>query len=71
MTDIRRFTTIIIRKNGLYLVGRELHDGPPVWSRYRWDAYGTRDREKARDLARDYGGVMVLFNPIVGQERIL
>jgi len=71
MTDIRRFTTIIIRRNGEYLVGRELHDGPLKWSGSRWDAYRTRDREKARRIARKIGGTMVLFNPIVGQERIL
>lgn len=69
--DIRRQTALIIRKNGEYLVGRKLYDGPLRWSGSPYDAYRTRDREKARRLAMVTGGIVVLFNPIVGEMRIL
>jgi hypothetical protein len=68
---IRTQTALIIRKHGRYLVGREMYEGPLVWSLSRYDAWKTRDREKARDIARKVGGIVMLFNPIVGQERIL
>ena len=65
MTDIRRKTCIIIRKNREYLVGYKLYSRELCWSVYHYDAWKTRDREKARAIARKVGGVMVLFNPIV------
>ena len=67
---IRTQTAMIIRKHGRYLVGREMYEGPLVWSLSRYDAWKTRDREKARDIARKTGGIVVLFNPIIGQEMI-
>ena len=67
--DLRRKTAIIIRKNGEYLVGREIYDGPLRWSKDRYDAWRTRDREKARRIARVTGGVTVLFNPIIGRTK--
>lgn len=62
-------TQIIIRKNGYYLIGHDevFGDG---WSRSPWDACGTRDREEARDVARETGGITMLFNPVVGQLQI-
>ena len=69
--DIRRQTGLIIRRNGEYLVGRQLYDGPLRWSISPYDAYRTRNREKAQNLARVTGGIVLLFNPIVGEMRIL
>lgn len=69
--ELRKKTVLIIRKNGKYLVGRQIYDGPLVWSLSRWDAWRTRDRETARRIARATGGVTILFNPIIGEERIL
>ena len=69
--EIRRQTALIIRRNGEYLVGRELYDGPLRWSGSKYDAYRTRDREKARRIARITGGVVLLFNPIIGEVRML
>ena len=69
--DIRRQTGLIIRKNGEYLVGRQLCDGPLRWSISPYDAYRTRNREKAQNLARVTGGIVLLFNPIIGEMRIL
>lgn len=69
--DIRRQTCIIIRKNGEYLVGKALYSDELRWSNSHYDAWRTRDIEKARDVARAVGGIMVLFNPIVNQKRVI
>ena len=69
--EIRRQTALIIRKNGEYLVGRQIFDGPLRWSIDKYDAYRTRDREKARRIARATGGIVMLFNPIIGKEKVL
>ena len=71
MIDIRRKTCIIIRKHGEYLVGTVLYSSDLRWSGSKYDAWRTRDREKARRIARITGGVMVLFNPIIGKTRVM
>ena len=68
---IRKETCIIIRRNGEYLVGSILFSEELRWSRYRYDAWRTRDRGMAADVARETGGIMVLFNPIVGEARVI
>ena len=62
---------MIIRRNGEYLQGRILYSRELRWSDSAWDAWWTRDREKAREIARDTGGVVMLFNPVEGQMRVL
>ena len=69
--DIRRQTCIIIRKHGYYLVGRSSMDNELKWSWSIYEAWRTRDREKAKEIARATGGIMVLFNPIVNQRRVI
>ena len=69
--EIRRQTSLIIRKNGEYLVGTILYSRDLRWSKDKYDAYRTRDREKAQRLARITGGIVMLFNPIVGEVRML
>ena len=69
--DIRRETCIIIRKNGEYLVRKALYSAELRWSDSPYDAWRTRNREKAREIARKTGGVTVLFNPIVKQMRVI
>lgn len=69
--DIRRQTCIIIRKNGRYLVGRSSIDNTLKWSWSVYEAWRTRDREKAEEIARATGGIMVLFNPIVNQRKVI
>ena len=71
MIDIRTKTCIIIRKHGEYLVGKEYAGGGLKWSWSAYEAWRTRDMEKARRIARRTGGVMVLFNPIVNQKRVI
>ena len=69
--DIREKTCIIIRKNGEYLVGYIMGTSLLKWSTSPWDAWRTRDREKAEDVARKTGGVLVLFNPISKEKKVL
>lgn len=53
------------------MVGRILGSCDLRWSDSIYDAYRTRDREKAEALARAVGGVMVLFNPVAGQKKTI
>ena len=64
---LRRETCIIIRKDGESLVGTILYSRDLRWSYSAFDAWRTRDREAARRVARVVGGVLVLFNPIIGK----
>ena len=69
--DIRKQTCIIIRKNGRYLVSRKMTCFELRWSESRNDAWRTRSRVKAEKVARKTGGIMVLFNPVVQQTKVL
>ena len=69
--DIRKKTCIVIRKNGEYLVGVILYSTDLRWSGSPYDAWKTRNKEKAAEVARKTGGIMVLFNPIVNQTRVM
>ena len=40
------------------------------WSTSPYDAWWTRDREKAEAMARRTGGIVMLFNPVVGKVRV-
>ena len=69
--DIRSYTRVIIRKDGEYLVGREMLGKTLKWSTSPWDAWWTRDMETARKMAKELGGIAVLFNPIIGKTKVL
>ena len=69
--DIRSKTCIVIRKNGEYLVGYIVFTEELRWSESPYDAWKTRNIEKARRVARRTGGIMVLFNPIVNQTKVM
>lgn len=69
--DIRKKTSLIIRKNGEYLVGYILWSDQLRWSASPWDAWRTRDREAAEETARRTGGIVMLWNPVAGLLRIL
>ena len=69
--DIRKETRLIIRRNGEYLAGRILGSKDLRWSIYAHEAWRTRDRDKAEAVARRTGGIVMLFNPIVRQMRVL
>ena len=65
--DIRQKTCLIIRKNGEYLVGINHVMHCLNWSVSPYDAWRTRRIDTAKAVARVTGGMMCLFNPIVGQ----
>ena len=67
--NIREETSLIIRKDGKYLVGKVICSPELRWSIYPWDAWRTRIRAKARTVAERTGGEIVLFNPVAGQIR--
>jgi hypothetical protein len=69
--DIRKETCLIIRKNGEFLVGRKMLSCGLRWSGSKYDAWRTRDRAKAEKLAFIVGGIVMLFNPIANQIRVL
>lgn len=69
--DVRKATRLIIRKNGEYMVGRILYSQELRWSTSPNDAWWTRDMEKAEDMARKLGGIVVMYNPVVNQIRVL
>ena len=69
--DIRKETCIIVRKNGEYLVGKVMGGPDLKWSISPFDAWRTRSRKAAEKIARRTGGIMVLFNPIVNQMKVM
>lgn len=69
--ELRRQTCVIIRKNGEYLVSRILGSNELRWSNSPYEAWTTRNVETARDIARRTGGIMVLWNPIVRQMKVI
>ena len=69
MSDIRRETCLIIRKENEYLVGTVLYSTELRWSINKYDAWRTRSREDARKVNALIGGTLMLFNPVVGQIR--
>ncbi len=69
--DIRKKICCIVRKNGEYLVGYVLWSEDLRWSASPYDAWKTRRKEKAEDVARRTGGIVMLWNPVVRQLRVL
>ena len=68
--DIRKQTGLIIRRNGEYLVGVAMLSDGLRWSVSPYDAWRTRDTDKARKVARAVGGTVMLFNPVARQMRV-
>ncbi len=68
-TDIRLKTGLIIKRGPEFLVGRIMGTSELKWSASQWDAWRTRDREAAENVARATGGDLWLFNPVAGQIR--
>ena len=71
MSDIRKATCLIIRKNSEYLVGTIMYSRDLRWSSSPYDAWKTRNRDKAEDIARKSGGIVMLWNPVVRQMKVL
>lgn len=68
-SDIRLYTSLIIRKDSKYLICVSPVSGLPEWRSSPWDAWRTRIRANARSVADKTGGQIYLFNPVVGTLR--
>ena len=68
-SDIRRCTVVIIKRGAEFLVGRIPYTTELRWSGSPYDAWKTREKEKAQAVAYVVGGDLWLFNPIAGQLR--
>lgn len=68
---INRKTVIIIRKNRLWLKGRDMLTREIEWTSSPYEAWKTKDEEQAAEVARRFGGIMVLFNPIINKKRVI
>ena len=66
---IRQATVLIVRRGTEFLVGRIPYSLEFRWSSSPYDAWGTREKDKAQKVARLLGGDIWLFNPVVGQLR--
>ena len=71
MSDIRKATCLIIRKNSEYLVGTVMYSTDLRWSSSPYDAWKTRSRDRAENIARKTGGIVMLWNPVARQMRVL
>lgn len=66
---LRQATVLIVKRGAEYLVGRIPYSMEFRWSTSPYDAWGTRDREKAEAVAGKLGGDLWLWNPVAGQLR--
>ena len=69
--DIRRYTRVIIHKNGEFLQCRSAVFGGLVWCNSPYQAWWTKDAEAAREVARVTGGTTMLFNPVIGRTAVM
>ena len=67
--DIRLCTGIIIEKDGQFLVGISILTKELVWHESPYDAWMTREKDKAYMVSEKVCGKRYLFNPIVNQLR--
>ena len=65
--NVRKCTVLIIKRGSMFLVGRIPYSLEFRWSSSPYDAWKTRERDKAEKVARVIGGDLWLFNPVVGQ----
>ena len=68
--ETNKKTRLIIRRNGEYLVGKDMIRPALRWSISPYDAWHTRSQDKARTVARAVGGTVMMFNPIVGEIKV-
>lgn len=68
--DLRKHTCCILKRGNKYLQGVGMWNNL-VWSTSAYDAWRTRDLDKALRFARKTGADVMLFNPIVSQLRPL
>ena len=64
-TDIRMMTCLVIEKDGEFLTKMGTMFGGIGWDVHLSNAWKTRNKKKAMRKASEYGGTLMLFNPIV------
>lgn len=69
MMDIRKQTGLIVRKGKLFVQTVSLLTSGTLWSACAYDAWRTRNVNKAIAEAERVGGELWLFNPATGQLR--
>ena len=67
--DIRKYTRVVIRKDGKYLFSVNEFTRAPQWKTSPYDAWWTRNINTARIVADRLNGDAVLFNPIIGMTK--
>lgn len=68
---LRKATVLIVKRGSEFLVASKQYSMELRWSRSAYDAWKSRDAEKARKVAERLGGDLWLFNPITGELREL
>jgi len=69
-SDIRLRTVLVVHRDNQYLVGRDIF-GNLRWSNSVYDAKRKRNPNKALLWAIKTGGGLMLFNPVVGQTKMI
>lgn len=62
---LRKATCLVIQKDGEYLSRIGSMVGLMVWDVHLSNAWTTRNKEKAMCKADEFGGTLMLFNPII------
>ena len=66
---LKKATVLIVKRGAEFLVARIPYSQEYRWSASAYDAWQTRDKEDAKDVAKRVGGDLWLFNPPTGQLR--
>ena len=66
---LKKATVLIVKRGAVFLVARIPYSKEYRWSASAYDAWQTRDKEDAKDVAKRVGGDLWLFNPPTGQLR--
>lgn len=69
--NVRLCTVLIVKRGSMFMVGKIPYSAEFRWSNSAYDAWRTRDRQTAENVARIVGGDLWLWNPISGQLREL
>ena len=67
--EIHKKTGMVVERDGYYLQAVNPDTGIVSWSRSIYDAWRTRDKAAAWQVAWMMRGYLWLFNPILGEKR--
>ena len=71
-SELRKATALIVMKDGKYLsrVGTMMLSSS-VWDPHLSNAWRTRNKQEAQEIADRVGGILALFNSITWEVRVL